>query len=169
MARGEIARLYHQLSSYGSVDRLRAPAESPLVLKDFETDVLETFPAPCKRYPAGLPRIQLPRTWRRAGGSATDVLAGRYSPPRGTLDLAQLARLLHLSAGVVRTAERADGRHFRFRPSGSAGGLFPLELYLAAREVEGLGDGVYWFDPLDHALVWYGSGRGRGDWRPRSW
>jgi SagB-type dehydrogenase family enzyme len=157
MGRGDLARLYHGLSSFRSVDEWRAPVEHPLVLKDFETDVLETFPAHSKRYPAGLSTVKLPRRWRSGVASATAVLAGRSVAPQGELDLAQLARLLHLSAGVVRTAERADGRYFRFRASGSAGGLFPLELYVAARGVEGLADGVYWFDPLDHALANVGS------------
>jgi hypothetical protein len=48
---------------------------------------------------------------------------------------------------------RTDGRFYRFRASGSAGGRFPLELYVAARSFGSLPDGVYWFDPLRHALV----------------
>ncbi len=153
MARGEIARLYHELSSARSALDWRAPPEHPLVLKGFEADVLERFPAPCKIYPAGLPAVELPRGWRSGSGSATAVLAGRCGSVPRAPDIAGLARLLHLSAGVVRTIERPDGRYFRFRASGSAGGLFPLEVYVAAREVDGLADAVYWFDPLGHALV----------------
>jgi hypothetical protein len=153
MARGEIARVYHQLTSARSVGEWRAPEEDPRVVREFETDVLATFPAPCKTYPEGLPAVVLPRRWTPGGGSATAVLAGRYAPPPAELDLACLARLLHLSAGVVRIAERSDGRRYMFRAAGSAGGRFPLELYVAARNVEGLADGVYWFDPLHHALL----------------
>jgi hypothetical protein len=156
MPRGDVARLYHQLSSCKSVSEWRAPVEHPLVLRNFETDVLEMFPAHCKTYPTGLPTVELPRSWRSGGGSATAVLASRSVPSQRALDLARLARLCHLSAGVLRTAERTDGRYFRFRASGSAGGLFPLELYVAARGVDSLADGVYWFDPLDHALVQVG-------------
>ena len=153
MARGVAARVYHELTACRPDGQWRAPVEDPRVVRGFETDVLETFPAHCKVYSAGLPVIGLPRRWRSGGGSTTAVLAGRYTAPRRTLDPAQLARLLHLSAGVLRTAERSDGRRFRFRASGSAGGLFPLEVYLAARGIEGLVDGVYWFDPVGHALV----------------
>ncbi|MBV9193573.1 MAG: hypothetical protein JO168_05465 [Solirubrobacterales bacterium] len=63
MARGDVARLYHELSSYESVTEWRTPDWQPLVPKNFETDVLETFPAPCKAYPAELPRVELPRSW----------------------------------------------------------------------------------------------------------
>ncbi|HYO42456.1 MAG TPA: nitroreductase family protein [Candidatus Limnocylindrales bacterium] len=47
---------------------------------------------------------------------------------------------------------RRDGRRFLFRPAGSAGGLFPLELYVSARGVSALRDGVYWYDPVGHSL-----------------
>lgn len=153
MAPGDAARLYHQLSSYRSVDEYRAPTENPLVLRNFETNVLDTFPAPSKSYPPGLPTVALPTSWRAGSGSATTALAGRsVSPPRA-LDLAQLARLCHLTAGVVRTAERSDGRYYHFRPSGSAGGQFPYELYVAGLGVDGLDAGMYWYDPRHHSLV----------------
>ena len=71
-------------------------------------------------------------------------------------DLVTLARLLHLSAGVVRVAERADRPTLLLRAAGSAGGRFPLELYVAARGLAGLDDGVHWYDPVAHALVQVG-------------
>ncbi len=144
MTRGDTARRYHRLTAYRSVDDWRAPPEAPSVLKNFEPNVLETFPGPCKTYPAGLPLVELPENWPSGAGS------------QAALDLPRLARLCHLSAGVIRTAERPDGRFYRFRASGSAGGLFPLEVYVAARGVRDLADGVYWFDPLRHALVTVG-------------
>jgi SagB-type dehydrogenase family enzyme len=68
------------------------------------------------------------------------------------LDVPALARLLHLSAGVVRVAERDDRPTQPFRAAGSAGGRFPLEIYVSARGVDGLPDGVHWYDPVGHAL-----------------
>jgi nitroreductase len=153
MAPGDTARLYHQLTAYEPEREWDAPVDDPRVLKDFEPNVRATFPAHCKTYPAGLPTVELPRSWPSAIGLATAVLAGQYTAPPATLDRARLARLLHLSAGVVRLAERKDGRRYRFRAAGSAGGQFPFELYVAARGVAGLADGVHWFDPLNHALV----------------
>src|SRR5207247_9769014 len=119
--------------------------------------------------------VELPREALWPAAPATAVLAGRGARPGaaapagrsaargaaspaaraatpGRLDLAALARVLHLSAGVVRTSERADGRLYHFRAAGSAGGRFPLELYVAARAVHGLPDGVHWYDPIGHAL-----------------
>ena len=71
---------------------------------------------------------------------AVDVLAGTADVAASPVDLPHLSRLLHLSAGVVRTVFRerdSRGRDFRpnttwlFRAAGSAGGRFPLELYVA--------------------------------------
>lgn len=64
--------------------------------------------------------------------------------------------MLYLSAGVTRVVDRRDGRRFFFRTSRSAGGLFPLELYVAARGVDGLVDGVHWYDPVAHRLLLIG-------------
>jgi len=44
-------------------------------------------------------------------------------------------------------------RTWLFRAAGSAGGRFPLEVYVSARGLDTLPDGVYWYDPADHALV----------------
>ncbi len=143
MAPGDTARLYHRLTSYGP-DRDWPPAEPPrhpLLLSDFKTRELATFTAPCKSYEPGLPTIELPRTWSTPATSATEVLAGQAEPADP-----DLARILFLSAGVVRTSERADGRFYHFRAAGSAGGRFPLEVYVANDT------GVHWYDPIHHGL-----------------
>jgi hypothetical protein len=154
MAPGDSARLYHRLSSYWYVPGIDwlPPIKHPLVRQDFVPNHLPTFPAPTKSYPSSLPTVELPATWPRVPGSATAVMGGLPAPVARPLDLAGLARVLHLSAGVVRVALRRDGRRFLFRAAGSAGGLFPLELYVAALGVPGLPDGVHWYDPVGHAL-----------------
>jgi SagB-type dehydrogenase family enzyme len=154
MASGEIARLYHRLSWYWYVPGLDwpPPNDHPLVRQDFAPNHRPTFPAHHKQYPDDLPSVELPATWAHAPAPTLAVLAGRHASVETPLDLAGLARILHLSAGVVRVAVRRDGRVFLFRPAGSAGGLFPLELYVSARGVAGLDDGVYWYDPSGHAL-----------------
>ena len=158
MAAGDAARLYHALSSY---DRARndpardwpMPVDHPLVLGDFVDNDLPTFPAQHKRYPDGLPAVDLPRIWGRGDRTATEALAGRRVPGTASPDLASLARVLFRSAGVVRIATRRDGRRFHFRSAPSAGGRFPLELYVVGRGVDGLVDAVHWYDPLGHRLV----------------
>ena len=107
-----------------------------------------------KEYADGLPVVALPRELPDPGVSATTVLAGVPAPAQ-PLDAAQLGRVLFLGAGVVRT-KPWHGRDFLFRASGSAGGRFPLEVYASTRGVEGVPDGVHWYDPVEHALVQVG-------------
>jgi SagB-type dehydrogenase family enzyme len=167
MAAGDAARLYHALSSYDRArhDAVRdwpTPVDHPLVLRDFVDNDRPTFPAQHKRYRDGLPAVDLPRTWDTSDRRASEALAGVRVPGAASPDLASLARVLFRSAGVVRIATRRDGRRFHFRSAPSAGGRFPLELYVAARGVDGLSDAVHWYDPLAHRLVEIGPA-GEGD------
>ncbi len=102
-----------------------------------------------------LPRVQLPRTLPATTASAVAVLAGTADLDPTEPDLPHLSRLLHLSAGVVRTMERPYAT-WLFRAAGSAGGRFPLELYVAVPDGTALPAGVHWYDPQDHALVQVG-------------
>ncbi len=151
----------HRLTSYdvGWYQRQRSkpdedgppPVDDPRVV-DLKTDDETRFPWFYKRYAEPLPRVSLPRDLRPTTASATAVLAGTAGVAPRELDLPALSRLLHLTAGVVRTMER-PARTWLFRAAGSAGGRFPLELYVAAPEGSGVPAGVHWYDPLDHALV----------------
>ena len=170
MADGDTARRYHHLSSFSDTPEeewptpyLPPPADDPLVLQDFVPLDYERLPPPCKVYPTGLAVVALPRSWPRVETPATELLAGRQTPASAPLDLFGLARLLHLSAGVVRVRDAtATSRRWLFRAAGSAGGRFPLELYVSAHGVDCLEDGVYWYDPVGHALVRVGP-PGSGD------
>ena len=153
MPPGDTARLYHRLTSYSPEREWTVPVDDPRVLQDFVPNDFDTWPAPCKAYAPGLPAVELPRAWPTVAAPATAVLAGRRDAPQGRLDLPALARLLHLSAGVVRVVERKDRPTLLLRAAGSAGGRFPLEVYVSARDVAGLEDGVHWYDPVGHALL----------------
>ncbi|MFG1927918.1 hypothetical protein [Cryptosporangium sp. NPDC048952] len=144
------AGLLHRLTSYTLDREWDVPADDPRVRHDLTPNDPDTHPPFAKTY-RGLERLPLPRDLPNPGVSATHVLAGRRSAPQA-LDAAQLARILFLGAGIVRTAERR-GRPHPFRASGSAGARFPLELYVSARNVDGVPDGVHWYDPFAHGLV----------------
>jgi nitroreductase len=118
--------------------------------RDLSYDADETLAPQVKAYPAGLPTLMLPRELPTTGMSATAALAG-VSVASQSLDAAQLGRLLFLGAGVVRTSQRR-GRTWFFRAAGSAGGRFPLEVYASTKGVDGVPDGVHWYDPVEHAL-----------------
>src|ERR1700745_153281 len=108
-----------------------------------------------KRYPQPLPQLPLPRELPGTTEPAVAVLAGLAEVKPAVLDLPNLSRLLYLSAGGVRTMDRDYGIP-PFRAAGSAGGRFPLELYVAVPPGGPLPAGVHWYDPLEHALVQVG-------------
>jgi hypothetical protein len=145
----------HRLTSYEPGREWDEPPDDPLVLQDLETNDLERLPWFYKRYEPSLARAPLPRDLPATTAPTVAVLAGRADVPPGSLDLAQLSRLLHLAAGVVRTVERPYAT-WLFRAAGSAGARFPLELYVAVPEDGSLPAGVHWYDPHDHALVQVG-------------
>jgi hypothetical protein len=157
----------HRLTSYEPGRDWDLPIDDPWVIQDLEANDLSRLPWFVKRYPSGLPRLALPRELPPTSVPAVAVLAGTAEISPAPLDLAQLSRLLYLSAGVVRTMERPYGTH-PFRAAGSAGGRFPLEVYVAVPqdeplpqdgpllEDEPLPAGVHWYDPEDHALVQIG-------------
>jgi hypothetical protein len=145
----------HRLTSYEPGRDWDAPVDDPAVVQDLQVNDLSRLPWFVKRYPGDLPRIPLPRELPPTSAPAVAVLAGSAEVSPAPLDLAQLSRLLHLSAGVVRTMERPYGVH-PFRAAGSAGGRFPLELYVAVPLGGSLPAGVHWYNPWDHALVHVG-------------
>jgi hypothetical protein len=141
----------HRLTSYEPGREWDEPIDDPLVVQDLVSNDLDRFPWFTKRYPEALPRVALPRELPTTSAPAMSVLAGSADVPRPALDLPQLSRLLHLSAGVVRTTERPYAT-WLFRAAGSAGGRFPLELYVAVPEGTALPAGVHRYDPVEHAL-----------------
>jgi SagB-type dehydrogenase family enzyme len=148
------AGLLHRLTSYAPDRDWDTPVDDPRVRHDLIPNDMTTVPPFTKAYPDGLPVIALSRELPDPGVPATAALAGVDAPAQ-PLDAAQLGRVLFLGAGVVRT-KPWHGRDFLFRASGSAGGRFPLEVYSSTSGVDGVPDGVHWYDPVEHALVQVG-------------
>ena len=103
-----------------------------------------TPPPTFKHYP-GVPRVDLERGKSGARG-LSDALRAAV-PREHRLRLAELGELLYLSAGIT---ERRGGNALRAAPS--SGALFPSELYVVVRQVDGLPAGLYHYDPEHHRL-----------------
>jgi hypothetical protein len=152
---GTATQTLHELTSYAPGRDWDVPIDDPRVVRDFTSNDLDRFPWFYKRYAGELPRIELPRDLPTTSAPTIDVLAGMPEIQPGGLDLAQLSRLLHLSAGITRTTVRPYTT-WLFRAAGSAGGRFPLELYVSVPAGGELPAGVHWYHPEDHALLQVG-------------
>jgi hypothetical protein len=145
----------HRLTSFEPGRDWDEPVDDPRVVQDLVVIDLTRFPWFYKRYLQSLPRLPLPRRLPSTTAPAVAVLAGTADVAHTELDLPHLSRLLHLSAGVVRTMVRPYATYL-FRAAGSAGGRFPLEVYVAVPDGMPVPAGVHWYDPLEHALVQVG-------------
>ncbi|NML61938.1 SagB/ThcOx family dehydrogenase [Massilia sp. RP-1-19] len=97
-----------------------------------------------KRY-GGVKTIALARG--ATGGAVLGEMLRAPAGGQGRLGLAALGELLYLSSGIT---QRRGGNALRAAPS--SGALFPSELYVAARSMEGLAPGLYHYDPEHHRL-----------------
>jgi len=146
----EAARAFHEFTkhSYTSV------RTSPHYLD------WDNRPSPYKIYP-GAGSLALPRELALSGKPALEAAAAAADPRAKTaLDVESLTRLLFSADGLTRR-KRVAGEDYHFRAAASAGALYPIEIYLAAGEVDELEAGLYHFSPADLKL----RGLRRGDWR----
>jgi SagB-type dehydrogenase family enzyme len=111
----------------------------------------------------GLPRVPLPAPVLPPV-SLDEALRTRCSTRRfgeRPIEVEHLATLLWSAYGVVPGAGRTPRR-----PSPSAGGLYPLELFVLSRNVDGIAPGIYHYDPPDHALERVPATTDRGELSP---
>lgn len=78
---------------------------------------------------------------------------------RRTLPFHELRRILHSSYGVTALRYEAGGMAWTRwgRAVPSAGGLYPLELYMAVHDVESVPDGVYHYNAIEQQLEHVGT------------
>ncbi len=110
---------------------------------------------------SGLPKVSLPTDFPLLDTPTLDTVSS-FEPSGGPEpSLTILAQMLYLSAGVIRTGMFRTAGEVHFRAAASAGGLYPVETYLACRDVPGLAAGVYHFSPDTFSLTQLR----RGDYR----
>jgi len=107
-------------------------------------------PRPWKLYRELAP-LPLPR-FAPGDVPALDALAAPAPPRSGPPDLAALARVLHLAAGVTKRKRHPGGGELWLRAYPNTGALHHVDLYLVTGELPDLAAGVYHFGPHDFAL-----------------
>lgn len=134
------AAQYHELSSY---DRLKMEGHT----LDWQNQ-----PRVYKAYP-GIDPIPLPKDVRPTGETLSSLLKKvDVKDPVRTIDLAELSSILFLTCTLTAKI-RHRGADFFYRSVPSAGALYPTEIYVAVRAIEGLDDGLYHFGILHHDLT----------------
>jgi SagB-type dehydrogenase family enzyme len=94
-----------------------------------------------------LPAAQIPNT------GFADLLAARRSARAfepSTMTLGALATVLYCAYGVM--PPRGEGQATKYRAVPSGGAMYPLDVFVFARAVDGLPRAVYQYLPVDHAL-----------------
>jgi SagB-type dehydrogenase family enzyme len=119
-------------------------------------------PLPLKIYTT-LDPIPLPRDADQTGISALSAIAATDIPGDNERvpTLADLARILYLSAGITRKRTYPGGEIY-YRAASCTGALYAFELYLVCGDLPDLKAGVYHFGPGDFALRLLRSGDYRG-------
>jgi nitroreductase len=128
---------YHRLTVHRPD---RTSLDDPRLVRGFRPLRWDVKPPQFKTYP-GLAAERLP-----------DEIDPHGTVDRPAMNRYRLGRLLHLSAGVVRSMPLAGGPMW-FRAAGSAGNLSPVEVYVVTGDLPGVAAGVYHYEPVAHALV----------------
>lgn len=114
---------------------------------------LQNKPLAYKPYATRSPRV-LPSDFSPLNVSTLEAVSDTVRPDiaRSELDLASLAALLFYTAGRIRKRDFAGAGVVTFRAASSAGGLYPIEIYMVCGALPDLEAGVYHFSPVDFAL-----------------
>jgi len=144
-----IAAIYHQKTKYyeAGMARFQEPLDwsmRPSPFKEYHTEkkVDLTPYLPLKNNPFS--------------GEPIEAITEEPGVPFG---LGVLSRLLYFTNGVTGILQYPSGETLAMRAAPTAGGLCPVEIYIAVRNLSILPDGIYNFQVNDHSLVpaWAGN------------
>ena len=114
---------------------------------------LQNKPLAYKPYSTLSPRV-LPSDFSPLNISALEAVSDTVRPDIDgpEPDLTSLSTLLFYMAGRIRKRDFAGAGAVTFRAASSAGGLYPIEIYVVCGDLPGLEAGIYHFSPVDFAL-----------------
>lgn len=133
-----IVRAYHERTKHHLERYARGP----------ETLDWSSPPNPFRDF-IGAPRVALPLGSRTCMRPYSALAAGLHNPVKPTLQA--IGSLFELSFALSAWKEHGPDR-WAVRCNPSSGNLHPTEAYLFVRGIEGLQNGLYHYDPHEHAL-----------------
>jgi len=113
---------------------------------------VKRVPATELRYMPEAPFLELPKA--PPNNPLTELLERRYSVrsfENKVMPITSLAQLLDAGCGI-NGLRQVEGQFFEGRNSPSAGGLYPIEVFVSTQAVEGLAAGLYHYEPRSHGL-----------------
>ncbi|WP_414570381.1 SagB/ThcOx family dehydrogenase [Nostoc sp. CCY 9925] len=113
---------------------------------------VKRVPAIQLRYMPEAPFLELPKAPR--DNPLTELLERRSSVrsfENQVMPLISLAQLLDAGCGI-NGVRQVEGQSYEGRNSPSAGGLYPIEIFVSTQAVEGLAAGLYHYEPRGHGL-----------------
>jgi SagB-type dehydrogenase family enzyme len=136
------AAVYHELTKYSEQELMQNPRQldwstKPSVYKDLVSDR----------------KVELARFLPFARNPFTGA-AIKASPvkPGDPIGLPQISRVLYFTYGITAVMKSQQETH-ALRAAPSAGALYPAEIYVATRGIEGIADGVHDYQVRDHSLI----------------
>jgi SagB-type dehydrogenase family enzyme len=115
---------------------------------------VQRVPATELRYMPDAPFFELPKAPHN--NPLSKLLEQRCSVrslENTVMPLITLAQLLDAGCGM-NGLRQMDGYTYEARNAPSAGGLYPIEIFVSTQTVEGLTDGLYHYEPRGHGLHW---------------
>ncbi|MFK7792971.1 MAG: SagB/ThcOx family dehydrogenase [Devosiaceae bacterium] len=100
-----------------------------------------------------IPRVDLPDGQLTA--DLQDTINRRRTlrdPGVGGVELDDISACLINAVGVQRIGNNEAGAPVTFKPTPSGGGRAPYDAFVLVRNIEGLAEGVYAYDPQEHCL-----------------
>jgi SagB-type dehydrogenase family enzyme len=146
-----VSELFHENSKQHRSD---ARFIERILAANFDPGV-QTLMAPThKRYGRDVKRTVLPTSFPKSKLPFDEAVLTRRSERefgKVPLSFAEVAKLLHHTYGVTGVLE-AGAHKTLLRAAPSGGALYPIEIYLLARNVRRLGVGIYHFSPAGNYI-----------------
>ena len=111
--------------------------------------------------------VKLPAPDKKGGISVEEAIQNRRSVRRykdKAVSLKEVSQMLWAAGGIT-----IDGITGPTRAYASAGGTYPLEIYIVAGKVTGLDPGMYKYDPVDNSLILMKKGDLRRELAEATW
>ena len=145
-----ISRIYHENSKLRTFHQ---QGDFMLPLDKIDEEVKKLTAQGRKKYPQSYQRIKLPSADRSSRYSLEEAVLQRRSRrhySKAGVSIQKLSNILYYSYGITGKLEKTD---LLLRAVPSGGGLYPIDIYISVNRVEGLEKGIYYYDSLEHELV----------------